>query len=225
MFPIRDTITYHGAKIATYGLIILNGLAYFFQASFGTEAFEAIFYRYGFIPSAFFENPAGEFFTIISSMFVHGSLMHLVGNVWFVWVFGPAVEGRLGFRRFMTLYLLSGIAAALLHGFSIPESAIPMVGASGAVSGLLGAYLVLFPRARVLTIIPPLIFFFFWLPAPIYLGYWALIQVVYAFIGMPGIAWWAHIGGFILGLILILIMRPKRNYRADPFWECWRDYC
>lgn len=107
----------------------------------------------------------------------------------------------------------------------MPGSTIPMVGASGAVSGLLGSYLVLFPRARVLTMIPPLFFLIFWLPAPIYLGYWAVLQFIYALAGMPGIAWWAHIGGFVLGLLLILIMRPKRNYRADPFWECWRDYC
>lgn len=158
-------------------------------------------------------------------MFVHGNFAHLLSNVWFIWVFAPAVEGRLGFFRFMLLYLLSGIAAALLQGFAMPGSDIPMVGASGAVSGILGAYLVLFPRARVLTIIPPFIFFFFWLPAPIYLGYWALIQFVYALVGAAGVAWWAHIGGFALGLLLILVMRPKRNYRADPFWECWRDYC
>ncbi len=225
MFPLRDSITYHGAKIASFGLIIVTASAFFLQLSSGGETFEAIFYRYGFIPAAFFLNPMAEFFTIISSMFVHGSLMHLIGNLWFLWVFGPAVEGRIGLIRFMLLYLLTGIAAALTQGFSMPDSTIPMVGASGAVSGLLGAYLVLFPRARVLTFIPPLIFFFFWLPAPIYLGYWAVIQLIYAFSDMPGIAWWAHIGGFALGLILILIMRPKRNYRADPFWECWRDYC
>jgi len=225
MFPIRDTITYHGAKIATFGLLITTSLAYFFQLSFGFEELPNIFETYGFIPQDFFLNPAGEFHTIITSIFVHGSFIHLIGNMWFIWVFGPAVEGRLGFSRFMLLYFLAGIAAALLQGFSLPNSDIPMVGASGAVSGVLGAYLVLFPRARVLTFIPPFIFFSFWLPAPIYLGYWAILQVVYAFFEVPGVAWWAHIGGFVLGLILILIIRPKRNYRADPFWECWRDYC
>ena len=225
MFPLRDTITYHGAKVATFSLLILTGLAFFYQLSFGEEAFQLIFYAFGFIPAAFFQNPVGEFYTIFTSMFVHGSLAHLFGNLWFLWVFGPAVEGRLGFRRFMLLYLLSGMAAAFLQGFSMPESIIPMVGASGAVSGVLGAYLVLFPRARVLTVVPPLIFFFFWLPAPIYLGYWIIIQIAYAFFEIPGVAWWAHVGGFALGLVLILIMRPKRNYRADPFWECWRDYC
>jgi membrane associated rhomboid family serine protease len=225
MFPLRDTITYHGAKVATFGLMLVAVLAYLYQLSFGIDAFPAIFYAYGFIPAAFFQNPVGEFYTVFTSMFVHGSFMHLISNIWFIWVFGPAVEGRLGFRRFMVLYLLSGVAAALLQGFSLPDSVIPMVGASGAVSGVLGAYLVLFPRARVLTVIPPLIFFFFWLPAPIYLGYWILIQFAYVFFEVPGVAWWAHIGGFALGLVLILIMRPKRNYRADPFWECWRDYC
>lgn len=225
MFPLRDTITYHGAKIATFGLMIASGLVYLYQLSFSIEAFSAIFYNYGFIPALFFLDPAAEFITIFTSMFVHGSFMHLIGNVWFLWVFGPAVEGRLGFLKFTLLYLFSGIAAALLQGFSMPDSVIPMVGASGAVSGVLGAYLVLFPRARVLTIIPPLIFFTFWLPAPIYLGYWILLQFAFAFFEAPGVAWWAHIGGFALGLFLILLLKPKRNYRADPFWECWRDYC
>ncbi len=225
MFPLRDTITYHGAIIATIGLIIVNGLVYFYQLSLGVDVFPVIFYSFGFIPAEFFSNPAGEAWTIFSSMFVHGSFSHLLGNMWFVWVFGPAVEGRLGFRRFMVLYLISGVAAALMQGFFLPESTIPMVGASGAVSGILGAYLVLFPRARILTIIPPLFFFFFWLPAPLYLGYWALLQFVYALFELPGVAWWAHIGGFVIGLVLIIIMRPRRIYRADPFWECWRDYC
>lgn len=225
MFPLRDTITYHGSKVATFSLLILTGLAFFFQASLGIEAFEQVFYRFGFIPVEFFQSPTARFFTIFSSMFVHGSFAHLIGNVWFLWVFGPAVEGRLGFRRFMLLYLLSGVAAALLQGFSMPMSPVPMVGASGAVSGVLGAYLVLFTRARVLTIIPPFFFLPFWLPAPIYLGYWIILQFVYALFEAPGVAWWAHIGGFVLGLVLMLLIRPKRNYRADPFWECWRDYC
>ncbi|MDY6827356.1 MAG: rhomboid family intramembrane serine protease [Bacillota bacterium] len=225
MFPLRDTITYHGAKIATFGLLIITGLAYIYQLSLGVTSYETIFYDYGFIPASFFQDPTGQVFTIFTSMFVHGSLLHLLSNLWFLWVFGPAVEGRLGFGRFMLLYLLSGVAAALLQGFALPESTVPMVGASGAVSGILGAYLILFPRARVLTIIPPFIFFFFWLPAPIYLGYWIILQFISGLYAVPGVAWWAHVGGFLLGLVLILILRPKRNYRADPFWECWRDYC
>ncbi|HSW35574.1 MAG TPA: rhomboid family intramembrane serine protease [Candidatus Limnocylindrales bacterium] len=225
MFPLHDTIKYHGATVATIGLIILSGLVYFYQISLGVDAFEHIFYNFGFIPVNFFSNPVGEFSTIFTSMFIHGSFVHLLGNVWFLWVFAPAVEGRLGFRRFMLLYLLSGIAAALLQGFSYPDAIIPMVGASGAVSGVLGAYLLLFPRARVLTFIPPFFFFIFWLPAPIYLGYWVVLQFIYAMIEVQGVAWWAHIGGFLLGMVLVLIVRPKRIYKADPFWECWRDYC
>ncbi len=225
MFPLRDTITYHGAVIATIGLVVLNTLAFFYQLSFGPQVMPLLFQNFGFVPAEFFRDPAGEFWTIFSSMFMHGNFTHLLSNMWFIWVFGPAVEGRLGFRRFMFLFLLSGIAAALTQGFFMPASDIPMVGASGAVSGILGAYLLLFPRARILTIIFPFIFFFFWIPAPIYLGYWILIQFGYALSGQPGVAWWAHIGGFVLGLILILIMRPRRIYSADPFWECWRDYC
>ena len=225
MFPLRDSITYHGPKVATIGLLIFNGLVFFYQVSSGLDAFPIYFYQYGFIPEAFFSNPIGEFWTIFTSMFIHGSFTHLLSNIWFLWVFGPAVEGRLGFRKFMLLYLLSGVAAALLQGFSMPDNNVPMIGASGAVSGILGAYLVLFIRARVLTVVIPFIFFMFWVPAPIYLGYWILIQFAYAFFEAPGVAWWAHIGGFILGLAIIMLLSPKRNYRADPFWECWRDYC
>ncbi len=225
MFPLRDSITYHGAIIATIGLIAANSLVFFYQLSFGPDSMQYIFTTYGFTPVKFFSEPISQIPTIFTSMFIHGSFMHLISNLWFLWVFGPAVEGRLGFSRFMILYLLSGVAAALLQGFSWPGSDIPMVGASGAMSGVLGAYLVLFIRARVLTIIPPFFFFFFWLPAPIYLGYWFLIQLLSAYMGAPGVAWWAHIGGFILGLVLVLFMRPRRRYRADPFWECWRDYC
>lgn len=225
MFPLRDTITYHGSIIATIGLIVLNVMAFFYQLTFGLAAQEAIFFVYGFIPARFFQAPLMELPTIITSMFLHGSFVHLLGNLWFIWVFGPAVEGRIGFFRFLFLYLVAGAAAAMVQGFYDPESTLPMIGASGAVSGILGSYLVLFPRARVLTIIPPFIFLMFWLPAPIYLGYWALLQFIYGVSEAPGVAWWAHVGGFILGLLLIPFMRPRRNYRADPFWECWRDYC
>ena len=225
MFPLRDTITYHGAKIATYGIIFTSVLAFFLQFTGGFAGFAQSFYTHGFVPVQFFADPWHEFSTIFTSMFMHGSLSHLFINLWFLWVFGPAVEGRLGFIRFMVLYLLSGVAAAFLHGFSVPHSLVPMVGASGAVSGILGAYLVLFSRARVLTVIPPFILFPFWVPAPIYIGIWIILQFIQALFEVEGVAWWAHIGGFVLGLVLILIMRPKRHYRADPFWECWRDYC
>lgn len=225
MFPLRDTITYHGAKIATYGLIFACVIGFFLQFTGGLAGFESSFYNFGFVPFFFFADPAKEFITIFTSMFMHGSVSHLFINLWFLWVFAPAVEGRLGFTRFMILYLLSGMAAAFMHAFFMPDSFIPMVGASGAVSGILGAYLVLFFRARVLTIIPPFIFFPFWVPAPVYLGLWLILQFIQALFDVPGVAWWAHIGGFVLGLALVLLMRPKRHYRADPFWECWRDYC
>ncbi len=225
MFPIRDTIIYHGSTAATKSMIGLNFFAFIYHLAIGAFLTPEFFFRFGFVPVLFFENPLEQLYTIFTSMFIHGSFMHLFGNAWFLWVFGPAVEGRLGFRRFIMLYLLSGLAASLLQGFAMSESITPVIGASGAVSGILGAYLILFPRARVLTIIPPFIFFPFWLPSTIYLGYWAFLQFIYALGDLPGIAWWAHLGGFLMGLILILLIRPRRNYRADPFWECWRDYC
>lgn len=223
MFPLRDSIYYHGSSLGTKGLISLCIIVFFLQISAGLEGFIAALNLYGFVPAYFFSAPMEEAWRIFTSMFMHGSLLHLIGNVWFLWVFAPAVEGKLGLKRFLLLYFLSGAGAALLQGLSDTASSIPMVGASGAISGILGAYFILFPGALVLTIVFP--FFIFWVSAFLYLGYWALIQLLYGLAGVPGVAWWAHLGGFIIGAILVVIIKPKRNYEADPFYECWRGYC
>ncbi|GIW24263.1 rhomboid family intramembrane serine protease [Meiothermus sp.] len=216
MIPIRDSLLFHGPAPVTKAIILLCGLAFYFQF---LEGFEDSFARYGFIPTLFFEDPLGQGYRLLSSMFVHGSLGHLLGNLWFLWVFGPSLEARLGSGRYVGLYLLSGIAAALVQAFLTPDPAVPMVGASGAISGVTGGYVLLFPRAYVLTWLFP--FFWAWLPAVLYLGYWAALQLFNALLGMPGVAWWAHLGGFATGMLLAWRMQPRRNYRAAPFWEHW----
>ncbi len=223
MFPLKDSITYYGSIVGTRGMIGLCILVFFGQAALGAEGFLASFSAWGFVPALFFADPLRESWRLVSSMFLHGSAFHLLSNVWFLWVFSPAVEGRTGFWKYLLVYLLSGTGAALLQGLADPSSTVPMVGASGAISGVLGAYLVLFPKAVVLTLVPP--FFLFWLPSVFFLGLWFFFQIWYGFSGLPGVAWWAHAGGFLIGMVLAILVRPKRNYKADPFWECWRDYC
>ena len=161
--------------------------------------------------------------TIFSSMFMHGGLLHVGGNMLYLWIFGDNVEDTLGHFRFVLFYLLSGVAAALAQTVVGPSSGIPMVGASGAVSGVLGAYLLLFPHARILTLL--IIGFFIrlvYIPAVVVLGFWAVIQFLNGFLtlglatgGEPGggVAFWAHVGGFVAGIILLFAMRPRGDLR------------
>lgn len=203
MFPLKDANPRHGPAYVHWLLVALNVAVFFWLLPRG----ERIFFDYGFIPRLFFSDPAGEGWRLVSSMFMHGNLPHLAGNMFFLWVFGDNVEDRLGHGLFLVFYLVGGAIAALLHGVVELGSSIPMVGASGAVSAVLGAYIVLFPRQRVLTFIPP--FFLFWLPAWLYLGYWALIQLFQGTAGLfagaasqGGVAWFAHIAGFAFGAAL-----------------------
>ncbi|GIW34671.1 rhomboid family intramembrane serine protease [Meiothermus sp.] len=199
MFPLHDINRAHRRPYVVYLLIVLNLLG-FVYAFFLTDP-AAVIQAYGFVPARFVADPLSEWFTLFSSMFLHGSILHILGNLWFLWVFGDNIEDRLGHWRFLQFYLLGGVLAAfmqgLMGGFS---SEIPMIGASGAISALLGAYIVLYPRALILSLVG-------WIPVPIpavlYLGYWLLIQFVGDFMGEEGIAFWAHIGGFVAGVVLI----------------------
>jgi membrane associated rhomboid family serine protease len=150
-------------------------------------------------------------------MFLHGGFMHILGNMWFLWVFGDNIEDRLGPIRYLLFYLLCGVGAALAHFLTDPRSTIPVVGASGAISGVLGAYFLLFPGRKVITLIPLLIAFFtVRLPAVVILGYWFAIQFFNGFAALSGpqgagVAWWAHIGGFVLGLIWVRVFEPRQQ--------------
>jgi membrane associated rhomboid family serine protease len=214
VFPLRDANPRHGPSYVTWLLITLNVLIFIYMFSLTPLETERFIFVYSFVPQVFFGDPLLGGYRLLSSMFLHGGLAHILGNMFFLYVFGDNVEERLGHGRYLLFYLAGGVMATLAHGAFMPSSPVPLVGASGAVSAILGAYIVLFPRQRVLTFIPP--FFIFWLPAWLYLGYWALIQVVEAVGGLvvvagDGVAWWAHVGGFFFGAAVVRVLaKPPR---------------
>ncbi len=218
MIPIGDSLPRPPAP-ATQLLLLANVLAFLWQAVGGPGHLAWSVQALGFVPLAFHQAPLAEFPRVFTAMFLHGGVAHLLGNMWFLWIFGPPVEGRLGSGRYLLLYLAAGVGAALTQAAVTPLSPIPMVGASGAISGVLGAYFVFFPGAQVLTFFWFVLPFFFWLPAAVYLGYWLLIQFVYGLAGLPGVAWWAHAGGFAVGAALAPLLAERRRYRATPFWH------
>jgi hypothetical protein len=215
MIPIRDAIRSKTFPVVNLSIIVVNGIAFFWQLLQGPRLKEA-FFLYGIVPLRY-SNPelSAQFtfleqaFPFISSVFLHGGLFHILGNMWFLYIFGDNIEDRLGHIRYLIFYFLCGIAAGLIHLYTNWGSELPTIGASGAISGIMGAYLLLYPRSRIYTLIP--IFFFFQfveIPAFIFLGYWLLIQVLSAGLtpkGVGGVAWWAHIGGFVVGLVFIKI--------------------
>jgi len=204
MFPVADINRARRPAVVVRLLVAANAAVFLYEVLLPEPELRRLFYTYGFVPKLFWEDPLGRAYTLITSMFLHGGFAHILSNMWFLWVFGDNVEDRLGRARFLVFYLLGGVAAALTQGVFSAASAEPMIGASGAVSAVLGAYYKLFPRAPVLTMV--LLFFypvFFYLPAWFYLGYWAFIQFIEALVGVPGIAFWAHLGGFFFGVLAV----------------------
>ncbi len=213
MIPLRDTIQSKTYPIIRNVIIGINVLVFLWQLAQGPYL-KGIFDLYGMVPIRYSDPGISGRFTLIeqlvpffSYMFLHGGFLHLLGNMWFLYIFGDNVEDSLGPCRFIAFYILSGIAAVLIHLATNWHSRLPTIGASGAIAGVMGAYFLMFPRSRVLTMVP--IFFFpllFELPAVFFLGYWVLIQLLYASVShgqAGGVAWWAHIGGFIFGLATI----------------------
>lgn len=201
----------------TVAFIAACVLVFLYQATLAPEEGARFVFAYGTIPSVLFglkalpaeiaRIPAD--FTLLTSMFLHGSFVHLLGNMLFLWVLGDNVEDALGHLRFVLFYLLSGVAAALAHALTDPGSTVPMIGASGAISGVIGAYLVLHPRAPIRTLVVRMVVV---LPAYVVLGLWIAFQFVNAWLAGPvgaGVAWWAHIGGFFAGAVLIVPMRQR----------------
>lgn len=222
MFPLRDENPTYRTSFITYGIMALCILAFLLQLGAGNEGGHNIIYRYGFIPALIMgqgELPPNligfpSLLTSVTSMFLHGGWFHLLGNMMFLWIFADNIEDVLGHVRFIVFYVVTGLGAAFLQLLSDPASTIPMVGASGAISGVLGAYIILFPRAKILTLV--------WLgvflttvrvSALWFLGVWFIIQWVNALStpnGAGGVAWWAHIGGFIAGVVMLFVLKPKR---------------
>ena len=216
MFPLYDqSARSQRPPYLTIFLILIN--VAIFLLTFFSPNFEEIIYQYGTVPDQILKGK--NISTLLTSMFLHAGFLHLIGNMWFLWLFGDNVEVNLGFFRFLIFYLSVGILAGLVHVFSVSplESNIPTIGASGAISGLLGGYVVLFPRNKIrafmMLYFRPIVFD---VPAFFYVGIWFLYQLLYA--GTPtSVAYMAHIGGFIAGMILILILRRKvivKHYRV-----------
>uniref|UniRef100_A0A7V3ZU10 Rhomboid family intramembrane serine protease n=1 Tax=candidate division WOR-3 bacterium TaxID=2052148 RepID=A0A7V3ZU10_UNCW3 len=209
MIPLRDDIPSLKRPIFVYFIVIVNTLVFLYQMSLG-EGGKYFILEYGIIPKAIANGE--RFHTLFTGMFLHGNFMHILGNMLYLWVFGDNVEDIFGHFWFLIMYLLSGLFGSFLHIIKNPYSKIPMIGASGAISGVLGAYLVLFPTARILTLIP--IGFFLRLalvPSFLFLGIWILLQFFYNSLGIPGVAWSAHIGGFFVGFLMAIFFRKRKR--------------
>lgn len=231
MFPIRDDQPRYTTPYINYFIIGLNVLVFvFFELPAEMQGgLQAVTMQFGLIPRDLTHALSGDarfpvaanILTIFTSMFMHGGFFHILGNMWFLWIFGDNIEDYLGHFPYLIFYLLCGVAAALTDIALDPRSTLPMVGASGAIAGVMGAYVVLYPRARVQTLVVLVVFItFWWLPAWVFLGYWFLIQFVATSVTATaahqtgGVAFAAHVGGFVTGLILIkLFPRQVRAYR------------
>jgi membrane associated rhomboid family serine protease len=222
--PLNDNIRRETFWISTLALIAANVLVFLWELSLGAHINQLV-NLLGIVPARYTTarglatmTPEGFLVPIFTSMFLHGGWLHLLGNMLFLYVFGRSVEDRFGHFKFLVMYFLSGFAGALLHIYLNAGSRLPSIGASGAIAGILGAYFVTFPRARITTLIP--LFFFFWtfhIPALLILGYWFVIQFFTGYQMLEiqsatagGVAWWAHVGGFAMGLLLALVLPPRR---------------
>jgi len=217
MIPIRDAIRSENFPIVNILIIALNIVAFVWELLQGPRLNQA-FFLFGIVPIRYSNPDLSQHLTtlqqllpFLTSMFLHGGFLHILGNMWFLYIFGDNVEDNLGHLRYLFFYLLCGIASGMIHLFTNWHSQVPTIGASGAIAGVMGGYLLLYPKARILTLIP--IFFFFQfveIPAFIFLGFWFLLQIFSAGLTPPevgGIAWWAHIGGFASGIILVKILQ------------------
>ena len=233
MIPIRDDTPRYSTPYVTYFIITLNVLVFLFELTVemqGPRALNSLIYEFGVVPRHFLRAATapgasfpGAFLPVLTSMFLHGGFAHIIGNMWFLWIFGDNIEDYLGHFLYLIFYLIGGIAAAVLYILLDANSNVPTIGASGAIAGVMGAYFVLYPRARVLTWFPPI--FFFYLPAWVMLGYWFVYQFlsgaaasVAGAQNMGGIAFWAHVGGFVAGIVLIKLLPERSRRRRYAAW-------
>jgi membrane associated rhomboid family serine protease len=224
MIPLKDDTPTNTFPLITVVLIGINILVYVYQLTLSSQGLETFLFRYGAIPARLIHPFVGNQYspqtipyalTIFSAMFLHGGLIHLLGNMLYLWIFGKNVEDFLGHAKFIFFYLIAGFFAAFIHTLSDLDSFIPMIGASGAIAGVLGAYLILFPRANVSTLFIFIIFFkIIKVPAVLILGLWFLVQVANAGTGGGSVAWYAHVGGFLTGVVLILTFKSMSIHRT-----------
>ena len=222
MIPLRDVIPSRTTPYVTISLVVVNALVFLYELSLGDQVNEFMFY-FGLVPAYF------SWASVLTSMFLHGGFLHVAGNMLYLWIFGDNVEDQMGHGRFLAFYLLCGVAAALGQMLTVPDSRVPMVGASGAIAGVMGAYFILYPHSRVVTLVTLL---FFWqimeIPAIAFLGIWFLMQflsgvgsIATATSHSPGggTAFWAHVAGFAAGAIGVWLFRRPERQRV----EWWND--
>jgi len=249
MLPISDTVPRRSPPVMTWLLIVLNVIVFLLELTLPPYDLERMFYLFGIVPAryaypswaAWVGLPVNDYWPFLTSMFLHSGWLHIIVNMWTLWIFGGKVEDRMGPVRFLWFYFLCGIAAGIVHSLASPDSMVPAVGASGAIAGVLGSYFVLFPYARIVVLVPVFIFpFFFELPAAFYLGFWILTQVFSGTLALAspqqvgGVAWWAHVGGFTAGILLQFLFvkrggpyrRPARDeygvrnaWIPDSYWR------
>ncbi|NAZ07032.1 MAG: rhomboid family intramembrane serine protease [Thermocrinis sp.] len=217
MIPLKDINPSRKFPIANLAIILACSVVWLYEVNLEEYEFNDFIYNFGLVPAEVFSKP----YQLFTHMFLHGSWLHFIGNMWFLWVFGDNVEDRLGKFKYLLFYVLCGLGAAVIQSlvsFLTGAVHVPMVGASGAISGVLGAYLYLFPHARILALVP--IFFFLTfteLPAVFFIGMWVFIQIINGlitlpFVGMGGVAWFAHIGGFFVGYKFVRVFYRRRLY-------------
>ncbi len=206
MIPLRDTNRAGSFPVMNWLIIAANALVFFYELGLSSSGLNNFVNSFALVPARLGTQPINFAVTIFTSMFMHAGWLHILSNMWVLFIFGDNVEDRMGSVPYLIFYLLGGVAAAALQTYVSPGSTVPVLGASGAIAGVLGAYLVLFPRARVLSLVP---IFFIWLievPAIVFIGFWFITQLFsgLASIGTQagGVAWWAHVGGFLIGLLL-----------------------
>ena len=218
MIPLRDVIPSRTTPWVTFLLILVNVVMFLGQLFMSDDRLQEFVSVYGLVPAHF------SWVSVVTSMFIHGGLIHLGGNLLSLWIFGDNVEDRMGHGRFLLFYLLAGGLAGWLQAAATPDSVVPMVGASGAIAGVMGAYMVLFPRSRVLV----LIFLVFFvdvveIPAVFFLGFWFLMRLLsgvgqLAHAPVANVGFWAHIGGFVTGLVAVFLFRQRQRQDVD-WWD------
>jgi membrane associated rhomboid family serine protease len=238
MIPIRDSVPARSVPVATRALILVNVIVFFFELGLPRDSVEQFFYLFGLVPKRFTDPdwaasigfPIGTYWPILTHQFLHAGWLHILANMWTLWIFGDNVEDRMGPVRFTIFYLTCGTVAGLTQLLINPDSMLPSVGASGAIAGVLGAYLLFFPTARLVVMFPIFFFpFFFEVPAVFYLAIWFFGQLFSGTLALAGpqqvggIAWWAHIGGFIGGMLLcwLFVRRDRRELQPDEYGLEW----
>jgi membrane associated rhomboid family serine protease len=224
MFPIQNAVPTRSPPLVTWALITTNCIVFLLQLSLDPADLEEFLGRFALIPAHYGAgaglSPA-DYLAFFTMMFIHGGWLHLIFNMWTLWLFGPAIEDRMGHARYFAFYIAAGVLAAITHVIFNPGSTVPALGASGAIAGVMGCYVRLFPWSRLIVVVPILFLpLFFQVPAIVFVGIWIALQVLQGTIELlgpaagEGIAWWVHVGGFATGLVLgPLLLKPARLYR------------